>query len=791
MKNFLLYFLLIPTILLFSQQNHPKREFRAVWIATVANLDWPTGNHMSVENQKKSLIELLDKLKAAGINAVLLQVRSECDAIYPSNYEPWSYWLTGSQGSPPSPYYDPLEFAIEEAHKRGMELHAWFNPYRAERHVGSYSLAPNHPAVKHPDWIIRIGNLKILDPGIPAVREYVKNVIMDVVTRYDVDGVHFDDYFYPYPPNNITNEDDDTFARYSNGFTNRGDWRRNNVNLLIKMVHEAIDSVKPWVKFGISPFGIWRPGNPPGISGLDAYSSIYCDALAWLNAQTIDYLTPQLYWVIGGSQDYSKLMPWWADHINGRHLYPGHALYRVSSDGWSASELPNQIKLNRKEPNCEGSVFFRALNIPENPRGFTDSLKNNYYKYPSLMPVMTWKDSIPPNAPQYLAFGRIPGKAVAGLIWNKPAQASDGDTAYHYVVYHFANGMGPVDFEAAENIDAIAVTNNYVPERSNGEAYKYFAVSALDRINNESNPTDIIEVPAPVVPVLDYPSNEMPNLPDSIVLAWHFAENASFYDLQISQTPSFDSLEMEIKNLQDTTLSLTGLIGQTTYYWRVRSANVRGESNFSEAFSFTTGFPKIPLPLYPPDLTLDVPTTMTFKWSKAEGAESYRFQLSTSLLFPASSNVIDTVGLTDTTLTPPELDKSKIYFWRVSADNSTGWSGWCTTTRFRTASTSEVAEEELTPVNFKLYPNYPNPFGSAVNAGNSVTNIQFKIPQSGFVSLKVYDILGREVANLVNKQLNAGTHTVVFNASQLNSGIYFYVLNFNGKRLTGKMVLIK
>ncbi len=789
MKKLLLLLLVATTI--FSQSNHPKREFRAVWIATVANLDWPTGNHMTVENQKKSLIKLLDQLKAAGINAVMFQVRPECDAFYASNYEPWSYWLTGSQGTPPSPYYDPLEFAIKEAHKRGMELHAWFNPYRAERHVGSYSLASNHPVKKHPNWIIRIGNIKILDPGLPAVREYVKNVIMDVVTRYDVDGVHFDDYFYPYPPNNITNEDDNTFARYPDGYTNRGDWRRHNVNLLIKMVHDAIDSVKPWVKFGISPFGIWRPGNPPGISGMDAYSEIYCDPLAWLNAKTIDYLTPQLYWPIGGSQDYSKLMPWWADHINGRHLYPGQALYRVSRDGWSASEIPNQIRLNRAEKDCEGSVFFRALNIPENPRGFTDSLMDNFYKYPSLMPVMSWKDSIPPNKPQFLVFTKIPGKAVAGLIWNKPSAASDGDTAYHYVVYNFKSAVGPVDFDAGENIIDIAVTNNYIPPRANGEIGKYFAVSSLDRINNESDPTDVIQISEPDVPVLALPEKGKENVSDSLFLSWHYANNASYFDLQISQSPDFDSLEMEVKNLQDTTYLVSGLSGMTKYYWRVRTANVVGESNFSEPFSFTTGFPKTPVAVYPPDLTLDVPVNITFKWNKAEGAQSYRFQLATNLLFADYSLIIDTVGVQDTFLVAPKLEKSKIYFWRVSADNSIGWSGWSVVSRFRTASASGVSQKENIPKSFELYPNYPNPFGNSTGTSGNVTNIRFKIPAQGFVSLKVYDILGREVAQIVNRQLDAGTYTFEFNAEGLNSGVYFYVLNYKGKRLTGKMVLVK
>jgi uncharacterized lipoprotein YddW (UPF0748 family) len=782
MKKVLLLLLILCSGWIFSQ-NVPKREFRGAWIATVGRLDWPA--YTNPDKQKEELVNLLDELKSAGINAVMFQVRSECDAMYNSSFEPWSYWLTGSQGTPPNPYYDPLEFAIEEAHKRGMELHAWFNPYRAERSVGHYSLAANHPIVSHPEWIIQTGNIKILDPGIPAVREYVKNVIMDVVTRYDVDGVHFDDYFYPYPPNQITTQDDNTFNLYGGGFSDRGDWRRNNVNTLIQMIHDDIEAVKPRVKFGISPFGIWRPGNPQGIAGMDAYNTIYCDALAWLNAKSIDYLTPQLYWIIGGSQDYSKLMPWWADRLNGRHLYPGQAPYRILQDNWSANELPRQIRLNRNEPNCDGSVFFRAKNISANPKGFTDSLVNNYYRYPSLMPAMTWKDSIPPNKPLELIFDRIPGAGIAGLKWKEPAQAADGDTAWQYVVYNFYSGTGPIDFESAENIKAIAVTEGYIPPRvSELGSPKYFSVSALDRINNESAPTDLIKIPPPSVPSLALPSDGAKDLTDSLLFKWNYADNSSFYDLQISADPTFDSLDFEILSVQDTSLLITGLNGLTDYYWRTRSANAVGESVYSNSFVFSTGFPRTPEGVFPGDLALDVSIQPVFEWSPAPGADEYRFQLSKSLLFTEFSMVVDTAGLKDTLLSVPELEKNKIYFWRISADNQIGWSGWSVVYRFKTASVSEVVTDGTRPNDFKLYQNFPNPF-------NPTTKIRFSIPSEGFVSLVVYDILGRRVSELLNENLPSGTYTVDFNGNKLNSGVYLYVINFKGKREIGKMMLIE
>ena len=401
----------------------PKREFRAAWLATVVNLDWPSSRTLSTANQKLELTKLLDSLNLYGVNTVILQIRTECDALYSSAIEPWSYWLTNSQGTPPSPFYDPLQFAVDEAHKRGMELHAWFNPYRADRSVGSYAKAANHVTNLHPDWIIQISTFKFLNPGLPSVRNYVSSVIYDVVSRYDIDGVHFDDYFYPYPPDQITNQDSLTFVLYPNGFTNLGDWRRNNVNTLIKQVNDTIRSVKPWVKFGISPFGIWKNGVPSGITGLDAYSTIYCDAIAWLKAHSIDYLTPQLYWKFGGSQDYAKLQPWWGDSaaFYGRHYYPGHALYNVDPAGanWSASEIPNQIRFDRTNPKVQGGVFFRTKSFTANFKGVTDTLKKDLYKSKALHPIMSWKDIIAPNPPQNLRYETLSGNQIK-LIWDLP-----------------------------------------------------------------------------------------------------------------------------------------------------------------------------------------------------------------------------------------------------------------------------------------------------------------------------------------------------------------------------------
>ena len=349
---------------------------------------------------------------------------------------------------------------------------------------------PSHVTLQHPDWDLQIGSFKFLNPGLPQVRNYVAKVITDVVNRYDIDGVHFDDYFYPYPPDNITNEDDSTFATYSRGFTNIGDWRRDNVNLLVESIYDSINYYKPWVKFGISPFGIWKNNVPPGIVGTSSYYDIYCDPIAWLNGQYIDYVNPQLYWQIGGPQDYSLLMPWWASVSNNRHIYTGHALYKMTGSwNWPASEIANQIRLNREEANVQGSVFFRTDYILWNTKGIADTLIDNFYNYPALSPIMTWKDSILPNSPQSL----ITSNTDQGveLQWSASSTAADGDTAKGYVVYRFLQ-QDSIDIENPQYIQNILGGNSfdYLDNTViSNESYNYM-VTSLDKLQNESLPSN-------------------------------------------------------------------------------------------------------------------------------------------------------------------------------------------------------------------------------------------------------------------------------------------------------------
>lgn len=769
-----------------AQSDPPKREFRGAWIATVLNLDWPATPGLNSTRQREEFIQLLDGLQNIGINAVIFQIRTECDALYASPFEPWSYYLSGQQGRAPSPYYDPLEFAVAEAHRRGMEIHAWFNPYRAVKTVGSYPQDATHVTRQHPDWVIQIGSFKFLNPGLPQVRDYVTQVVLDVVQRYDIDGVHFDDYFYPYPPDQITNQDDSTFLKYNRGFTNRGDWRRDNVNLLIQMIHTGIQALKPYVKFGMSPFGIWKNGVPTGITGLDAYSSIYCDAPTWLKQQTIDYLTPQLYWPFGGGQDYGKLLPWWASQMNGRHLYPGQAAYRIT--GWTATEMPRQIRLNRKTPLTLGSIFFRARSLLDNPKGFADSLQANYYRYLSLMPIMTWKDSVPPESPQTVRYARIPGTGTAGLQWDLPVQATDGDTATRYVIYRFNHAQPTLaDLENPAYILAISGRRRHQPlTPANLNTPYYFQITALDRGANESTPGPLVAVTPPERPVLAQPADDARDLPPLIALSWYYPQVAASYQLQVAPDSSFAAPASILQwELTDTVGLVSELPGQTRYYWRVCGRNAGGTGPFSTVHSFVTGAPATPELVSPANNTGNIPLLTNFIWRTTLAANSYRIQVARSQTFDTTALVLDVAPLTDTTCSGPDLQTNKFYFWRVQAANPIGNSRWSSVFKFKTTPVAEIiAVESEFPTAFRLYPNFPNPF-------NSQTTIRFDLPVTGHVVLQIYDAIGREVALLLDQPLTPGQHRVQFESGALPSGIYFIRISMNGQPITRKMVLLK
>jgi len=399
------------------------REIRAAWIATVANIDWPSTNALTTAQQKAEMLAILDRASELKLNTVIFQVRPACDALYASSLEPWSEYLTGTMGKPPKPFYDPLGFAIDEAHKRGLELHAWFNPYRARPAASKSAISPSHISRTHPEYVHQYGKSLWLDPGDQAVQAYALNVVMDVVRRYDIDGVHFDDYFYPYKDQGAAEADIDfpdnaTWRRFGAASNlSREDWRRENVNTFIRRVYESIKAVKPWVKFGISPFGIWRPGNPPQIQGQDAFAKLFADSRLWLAKGWVDYFAPQLYWSIGQpAQSFPVLLGWWtAQNTRGRHLAPGIDSTKVGHL-WPASELINQIRLTRIQTGVSGHIHWNMGALMRN-RALDGMLQHGLYAQPALSPPSPWLHDQAPSKPT-LAVTQAPRR----LTWAEGAK---------------------------------------------------------------------------------------------------------------------------------------------------------------------------------------------------------------------------------------------------------------------------------------------------------------------------------------------------------------------------------
>lgn len=376
-----------------------SREFRAIWVATVGNMDWPTKGASS-DQQKTDLIAILDKAVELKMNAIVFQVRPAADALYQSDLEPWSIYLTGTMGKAPDPLYDPLAFAVDESHKRGLELHAWFNPFRSSYASGT-APAPNHISVTHPDLVKPYGRQQWMDPGEPEARKHSLAVFLDVVKRYDIDAIHVDDYFYPYKVRapeggNLDFPDDASWAKYQagGGKLGRDDWRRENINLFIEGMYRGTKALKPWVKVGISPFGIWRPGNPASVSGLDPYVELYADSRKWLQKGWVDYFTPQLYWAsTAPKQSYAALLEWWSQqNIKKRNLWPGNILSHP------ADEIATQIDLTRKQKGASGNVFFSARTLLRNRGGVSDSIAKAYAE-PSLVPPSPWLEKRGPKPP--------------------------------------------------------------------------------------------------------------------------------------------------------------------------------------------------------------------------------------------------------------------------------------------------------------------------------------------------------------------------------------------------------
>jgi uncharacterized lipoprotein YddW (UPF0748 family) len=486
-----------------SCADSAQRQLRGVWIASVVNIDWPSATGLSPAQQRAELLAWYDEAVANGFNAVFVQVRPTADTFWPSRLEPWSKYLTGIQGEHPG--WDPLRFAVREAHARNLEFHAWFNPYRVSMDTDVDALVPDHPARVHPDWRVEYAGKLYYDPGVPAARKHTEAVILEAVRRYDIDAVHFDDYFYPYPDAAGTPfPDDATFHKYGYGYPDtpegRADWRRHNVDLLVSELRTRIHATKPWVKFGVSPFAVWRNAStdPEGSdteAGAETYDDLYADTRGWVREEWVDYIAPQVYWNIGFAvADYAKLVPWWAEQVEGTsvQLYIGQATYKIGVEppqdpAWlDPEEMTRHLAFNRDVVNADGpavdgDIYFSAKDVRADRLGGMSIVVADHYRAPALIPVSALLPGRAPDAPEALRARRTPDGVA--LRWR-----GDGSS---YAIYRVEAG-------ACQLVGTVHDRGRHAQRWTDTEApdaaAARYAVTALDRTYREGEPA-VVRVP--------------------------------------------------------------------------------------------------------------------------------------------------------------------------------------------------------------------------------------------------------------------------------------------------------
>jgi uncharacterized lipoprotein YddW (UPF0748 family) len=477
MKRTLLFLMMLLALTVQSQQ---KREFRGAWIQSV------NGQFMgmSTETMQKTLIYQLDELQKDGCNAIIFQVRPECDALYESKLEPWSYYLTGKQGKAPQPYWDPLQWMIEQCHQRGMELHAWINPYRAKTKA-AHANSAGHVVSRHPERCFTYDGLTLLNPALKENRDYICAVVMDILERYDVDGLHIDDYFYPYPVAGVAIPDAAYFAANNEGYTDIGDWRRHNVDLFVEQLAETVHNTKPWVKIGISPFGIYRnqKSDPRGsrTNGLQNYDQLYADILLWDKKGWMDYCVPQIYWEIGNkAADYDELIHWWDNNIRNTNLYIGEDVERTAK----FNQMARKMALHSEMKRVHGTVLWYAKAAVDNVGNYGTQLRNNYWYYPALQPTTPWIDKKAPGKVRKLKVIDVNDQRV--LFWTAPKAKKWSDEAVKYVVYRF-DKKERVDIDDPSKIVAITENTHFELPDQPHKTQQVYVVTALDRLQNESS----------------------------------------------------------------------------------------------------------------------------------------------------------------------------------------------------------------------------------------------------------------------------------------------------------------
>lgn len=660
--------LLIISQIAFAQA--PKREVRATWLSTVWRLDWPsttvpegTGTNEATREaarnvQKSGLITVLDKLQAANFNTVFFQIRGMCDAFYNSQYEPWSQYLSSVRGADPG--WDPLAFLIVEGHARGIEVHAWLNPYRYSTSSESHGNLPNDYATVHPDWLMDYGSYtKILNPGMPEVRQRISDVVADIITNYDVDGIVFDDYFYVSGTTDAM--DQQQFNQYNPKSLSRGDWRRDNVNQMVRDVQSRIHSIKPYITFGISPAGVAassptvaaKYGVDPSPTGSDwQYNSIYSDPLAWLSDGSIDYISPQLYWAINhATNDFSKLSPWWAKVSN----FFGRNYYSSNSSGFSSTELINEVNINRDADlnGTSGSVYFRTNNIPQTT--FT-ALKATPYSLHALTAAYGWK-----TAPLQ---GLVESLFLSGqnLTWNY------ADNIVRYSVYAIPRtNMNDADiFTSAKYLIGISYTKNFTLPSEINSASHIIAVAVYDRFGNEFSPRKLGE-PATTVEAaqLSYPANNAEGIALPVLFTWEPVANASYYVWELAEDAAFTKpvVSREVSASEFYSGLQTNIKENTFYFWRVKTISPNAPVAVSEVRSFKGSKFKITLPV---DGTTNVSMTPEFSWTDIGQDANYTLEISNKSDF--STLVYSETFQNITAMVPSGiLSTSTTYYARVRA----------------------------------------------------------------------------------------------------------------------------
>jgi uncharacterized lipoprotein YddW (UPF0748 family) len=649
-KIYILFIFIVAVCKITSAQTAPKREMRGAWIATYANIDWPSVGATTAQEQA-AFIQRLDEHKATGMNAIFAQVRSQCDAIYPSPYDPWSAVISGTQGLAPSPYYDPLAFMINETKQRGMEFHAWFNPYRALASFTTTSynnLAASHVAKAHPDWTMTVTNITggakqiLLNPGAPEVWEHIIQVVMHVVRNYDIDGIHFDDYFYT-NPSTTTYNDDSVYNIHNRGIANRGDWRRSNVDTLIKKLNDSIQSVKPWVKFGISPSGIWMSqandatGSNTSAGALQHKKDLYANSKLWLQQGWIDYLAPQVYWYIGQTgSDYNILAPWWSSNNFGRHIYMGQAGYKVGDVAQNAAfatdkaQIAKQVRLDRSLAGINGQIVYNTTSLRNNPLGFRDSLRLNLYNRPALLPTMLWKDNVPPSPATSLAGVKLANNTIS-LTWVNPsaAVAAEMDVVKRFAIYKGVNTIPDINNPA----DLIAITNTDVSsyidtDVSLSTTYNY-VVTAIDRLYNESVVSNTATVSVGALPLNLISFSAEKNGNKNVLLTWQTANeiNTDFFEVQRSfKNSSFEKIAFVKANDGSNQFNYNttdyNLLENGLYLYRLKMLDKDGRFTFSDIKKITVNNANLDIAAYPNPIKSGGSLQLT--WPGTNGKILYR-----------------------------------------------------------------------------------------------------------------------------------------------------------------------